>query len=362
VKQKILFFLGLLPLALTSQTYQITGSVRDMEGAPLPFANVLLLKASDSLQITGASADDQGQFALRQVPPDLYYLKATYFGYGSILVPLEVRSDIRIGALVLEPDENTLEEVVVTGQRPTVERKADRIVFNVENTVMSEGSTWDILRNAPGVIVVQENLEIRGQQATVYLNDRKVQLSQDEILELLKGLSGDVISAVEVIPMPPASFEADDGPVLNIRTRQNIVPGYSGSVRGQYTQAVFPKYSFGTNHYYKAGKVGVFANYTIILQGRQGRGLCQLHHKPPQGIQGNRELYQLHGRPTGGFCPLEHGHRADKPVPGPAGFRDPGLQPFRKGPAEPDLQPELFAQQPENVRPGNHHAGCVRGG
>ena len=263
MKRKILFLLGLLPLALTSQTYQITGSVRDMEGAPIPFANVLLLRASDSLQVRGSSADDEGRFTLTQVPAELYYLKATYFGYGSILVPLEVYSDIRIGALVLEPDENTLEEVVVTGQRPTVERRADRIVFNVENTIMSEGSTWDILRNAPGVIVVQENLEIRGQQATVYLNDRKVQLSQDEILDLLKGLSGDVISSVEVIPMPPASFEAEDGPVLNIRTRQNIVPGYRGSVRGQYTQAVYPKYSFGTSQHYKAGQFGVFANYNI---------------------------------------------------------------------------------------------------
>ena len=263
MKHKILFFLGLLPLALTSQTYEISGSVKDSEGAPLPFANVLLLRAADSLQVKGTSADDSGRFGLKQIPPDLYYLKATYFGYGSILVPLEVRADIRIGALVLEPDSESLDEVVVTGQRPTVERKADRIVFNVENTIMSEGSTWDILRNAPGVIVVQESLEIRGQQATVYLNDRKVQLSQDEILDLLKGLSGDVIASVEVIPMPPASFEAEDGPVLNIRTRQNIVPGYTGSVRGQYTQAVFPKYSFGTSHYYKAGKVGVFANYTI---------------------------------------------------------------------------------------------------
>ena len=90
VKRKILFLLGLLPLAITSQTYQITGSVRDMEGAPLPFANVLLLKASDSLQVRGSSADDQGRFTLTQVPADLYYLKAAYFGYGSILVPLEV--------------------------------------------------------------------------------------------------------------------------------------------------------------------------------------------------------------------------------------------------------------------------------
>lgn len=248
---------------LSSQTYEITGSVKDTGGEALPFANVLLLRVRDSAQVKGASADESGRFALREVPPDLYYLQATYFGHLSVLVPLEVRSDLRIGAIVLEPVTNDLDEVVVTGRRPTVERMADRIVLNVENTIASEGSTWDILRNAPGVIVVQDNLEIRGQPATIYLNDRKVQLSQEEVQELLKGLSGDLIASVEVIPIPPASFEAEDGPVLNIRTRQNIVPGYKGSVRGQYTQAVFPKYSFGTSHYYKSEKFGIFFNYAV---------------------------------------------------------------------------------------------------
>ncbi|MEJ2161853.1 MAG: outer membrane beta-barrel family protein [Robiginitalea sp.] len=248
---------------LSGQTYEIKGSVRDTGGEALPYANVLLLRASDSTQVKGTSADESGRFHVQGITPDLYFLQATYFGHVSILLPLEVRGDILIGALVLEAETNDLDEVVVTGQRPTVERKPDRIVLNVENTIASEGSTWDILRNAPGVIVVQENLEIRGQQATIYLNDRKIQLSQSEVQELLQGLSGDLISSVEVIPIPPASFEAEDGPVLNIRTSQNIVPGYKGSVRGQYIQAIYPKYSIGTSHYYKTEKFGVFANYTI---------------------------------------------------------------------------------------------------
>ncbi|MDM9629841.1 outer membrane beta-barrel family protein [Robiginitalea aurantiaca] len=263
MKLKILLIVGLFPLLLTSQSFQISGSVKDTDGIGLPLANVLLLRASDSVQVKGTSADDLGRFTLKNIAPDLYFLKATYFGYQSVLVPLEVQGDIRIGALIMEEDGTELDEVVVTGQRPTVERLSDRVVFKVENTVISEGSTWDILRNAPGVIPVQDNLEIRGQSATVYINDRKVQLSQAEILDLLKGLDGNVISAVEVIPVPPASFEAADGPVLNIRTRQNIVPGYKGSVRAQYIQAVFPKYAFGTSHYYKSGKFGVFANYSI---------------------------------------------------------------------------------------------------
>jgi hypothetical protein len=246
-----------------SQTFQVSGSVRDPQGKPLPYSNVMLLQVSDSTQIKGISADDAGRFTIKNIAPNVYYLQAKYFGYNSVLVPIEIKSNIEIGAIVLEQDSEWLDEVVLTGQQPTIERKADRIVFNVENTVISEGNAMNILRNAPGVIVVQDNLEIRGQLATVYLNNRKVQLSRSEIQDFLKGLSGTMISAVEVIPNPPASYAAEDGPILNIQTIENVVPGYKGSLRGQIEQAVFPKYSFGTGHYYKSDTFSIFANYTI---------------------------------------------------------------------------------------------------
>jgi len=263
VRFPVLLFLGILPLAMASQTFEVAGSVKDSDGKPLPFANVILLKALDNTQVNGTSADETGRFTLKDIPEDVYYLQAKYFGYKSTLVALEIKRNIQIGALVLEPDSEWLNEVVVTGQKPTVERKADRIIFNVENTVIGEGTTWDILRNAPGVIVAQNNLEIRGQPAAVYLNDRKIQLSQTEIQDFLKGLSGDMISSVEIIPNPPASYEAEDGSILNIRTKENVVPGYKGNLRGQYTQAFYAKYSLGTSQYFKNDKVGIFANYVI---------------------------------------------------------------------------------------------------
>ena len=263
MKRPICLLLGLIPLFLASQTFTVSGSVRDTNGQPLPFSNVILLQVSDSTQVSGISADDEGRFILKGIPPEVYYLVAKYFGYRSVLVPLEVKSDIRIGAIVLEEDSEALEEVVLTANKPTIERKADRIVFTVENTVFSEGNTLDILRNAPGVIMVQDNLEIRGKEATIYLNNRKVQLSQEETREFLKGLSGNMVAAVEVIPNPPASYEAEDGPIINIQTTVNVVPGYKGSLRALAEQAIFPKYSVGTSHYYKTDDFSIFANYVI---------------------------------------------------------------------------------------------------
>ncbi len=263
MKLRIVLILGLLPLALASQTYRITGTVKESAGNVLPFGNVVLLRPADSVQVRGGSADENGAFVIQGVAPGQYYLQAQYFGSQSMLVPLDVQADLHVGNLVLETNTNSLDEVVLTGSRPTIDRQADRIVFKVENTVLSQGSTWDILKKAPGVIVIQDNLEIRGQTATVYLNDRKVQLTSTEILDLLKGLSGDMVASVEVIPIPPARYEAAGGPILNIRTRQNIVPGYKGSIRSEYEQAIFPKSSFGTSQYYKGEKFGVFANYGI---------------------------------------------------------------------------------------------------
>src|SRR5690606_27907252 len=130
-------------------------------------------------------------------------------------------------------------------------------------TVVSQGSTWDVLKNTPGVVMVQDQLYIHNQTPTIYLNDRKTQLSASEIKDLLEGISGINIKSIEVIPNPPARYESEGGPILNIVTSTHIVPGYKGSINGAYTQATFPKYSFGTSHYYKTKKLNLFANYNV---------------------------------------------------------------------------------------------------
>jgi hypothetical protein len=263
VKLFPLLLLLFVPVGLVAQAFEVSGTVKDREGDLVPFANVVLLQVSDSSLVKGTSADENGRFAIPGIPPELYFIQARYFGYMSNPVPLDIGKDIQIGALFMEEDREWLDEVVVTAKQPSIERKSDRMVFRVENTVVAQGSTWDIVRNTPGVINVQGRLEIRGQGATIYLNDRKVQLSQPEIQDLLEGLTGTAISSVEIIPNPPASYEAEGGPVLNIITNRNIVPGYKGSFQGTYTQAIYPKYSLGTSHYFKSGKFNVFANYVV---------------------------------------------------------------------------------------------------
>ncbi|MFS4415492.1 TonB-dependent receptor domain-containing protein [Maribacter sp. 2307ULW6-5] len=256
----VFLVLGLFPF-VRAQEVSLSGEVRDTDGAPLPFASVFLSRVSDSVLVKGTSANEDGSFLLQDLPQGLYFLNASYVGRNSEPVALDLRTDMKIGALVIDQGHETLEGVTVTASRPQVVREVDRLVFKVANTVLSQGSSWEILKQTPGVILAQDELQIRNQAATVYINDRKVQLSSEEIRNLLENHQGQHIASIEVIHNPPARYDAEGGAVLNIVTSKNISLGYKGNVTTRYTQGVFPKYYFGTNHFYKGKKLNLSANY-----------------------------------------------------------------------------------------------------
>ncbi|MFS4469018.1 outer membrane beta-barrel protein [Maribacter sp. 2210JD10-5] len=250
------------------QTYSLTGEVKDENGEVIPFASVFLLNTSDSTMVKGTSADESGYFSLDAILEGLYFLKASYIGTASKSLALDIGSDTKIGALIIPQNANELDEVTVVSSRPKVERKIDRLVFNVENTVVSQGSSWDILKQTPGVIVSQDELQIRGQSTTVYINDRKVQLSSEEVRSLLENYQGANVKSVEVINNPPARYDAEGGPVLNIITSKNISLGYKGNINTNYTQGIFPKYNFGTSHFYKTDKLNMNVSYAYAPEKR----------------------------------------------------------------------------------------------
>ena len=248
-------------IALFAQTHVVSGTVRDGDNQDIAFATVFLLQVADTTVLKGVSADENGRFAIQNVPPSTYFIKASYIGKSSELIGIDVSKDIRMGTLIISQNVENLDEVVVASLKPMIERKADRLIFNVENTVVSQGSSWDVLKRTPGVIANQEELQVRNQAATIYINDRKVQLSSQEVHDLLENYPAEHIKLVEVIGNPPAKYDAEGGPVLNIVTNKNIAMGYKGNVNSTYTQSIFPKYTLGTSHFYKTKKINLFASY-----------------------------------------------------------------------------------------------------
>ncbi|MDG5767867.1 TonB-dependent receptor [Balneolales bacterium ANBcel1] len=132
----------------------IYGTIRDAnDGMTLPFANVLVEGTN-----FGTSANEDGEYELRNIPPGRYNLRFSYVGYQSQTVyEVHIRRnrDIRVD-VGLEPDAAQLGEIVI---RPSPFNRTDESPISVRTVSTSEierapGGNRDISRvvqSLPGV-------------------------------------------------------------------------------------------------------------------------------------------------------------------------------------------------------------------
>ncbi|MFL0352836.1 TonB-dependent receptor domain-containing protein [Xanthomarina sp. GH4-25] len=263
----LLLFIFLLPFTIISQDISITGNVKDSENNPIYFANAVLLSSKDSTAIKGTSTNDNGFFELKNTKQGNYLIKISFIGYTDFSKPITVSTeDIHLGDLILNENTEALDEVNIIANKPTIKKEADKLVFGVENTALSEGTLLQVVKSTPGVLVLDGHIMVKGSSPSVYINNRKVQLSTEELLQLLESSPANAIKSVEVITNPSASYDAESGVVINIIMSKNLVTGYRGSVSGNYTQGVFPRYNFGMINYFKTDKINLFANYSYTSE------------------------------------------------------------------------------------------------
>lgn len=257
-----LFFL-LLNSSLFAQEFKISGIVTHTEDSEISFANMLLYAAVDTSFVKGSVSDENGFFYIDKVPPAAYLLKASYMGNHSPFIKVDVESDVDIGQISVDSKAQALSEVVVVLQKPTLEKKVDRLVFNIENTALSEGNIWEVLKSTPSVFVMNNEITVKGEKGVqILINDKKVNLPSEDILNLLNGTSANGIRAIEVITTPPAKYDAEGGTMINIKMSKNLIAGYNGAIFNRYTQGTFPQHTLGTNHYFKGEKLETSFNYS----------------------------------------------------------------------------------------------------
>src|SRR5690606_21963145 len=194
-----LFFFLFCAYFSVYSTNWITGSVLDESSEPVAFANVVLLSPTDSTSVyRGAVADESGSFTFENIVSNQYILSVSFIGYEDLQRKIAINKDSTIEQVVLVEEESGLDEITIQARKPKITRSVDRIVFDVENSILSSGSSWDILRKTPGVVVAGGQLMVRNGVVAIYINDRKVQLTAEELRELLESYSAANIKSVEV--------------------------------------------------------------------------------------------------------------------------------------------------------------------
>jgi iron complex outermembrane receptor protein len=144
-----------------------------------------------------------------------------------------------------------LSGITVISSKPLVEKKQDRIIINVEKMITaSAGTAMDLLGKLPGISVSQDGaIRYNNKPGVLVLIDNKpTYLSGSELANLLQNMSGNEIESVEIIPNPPARYDAaGSAGILNIRTKKGLKRGTNGSITAGYSQGILPRENIALN-------------------------------------------------------------------------------------------------------------------
>ncbi|TDO23777.1 outer membrane beta-barrel family protein [Pedobacter duraquae] len=274
-----------IPFTGLAQHYKLSGSLNGNQ-KPVSYATVQVQNVADTSKKQNTFSNNDGIFIFENLPAGDYRLKVTIVGFKIYNQQIKLHIDLQLPEITLAQNPNELNEVVVMAKRPTITRKIDRIDFNVENTILSSSSAWEIVKRAPGVQSGGDQLAVRGSRSIIVtINDKKVTLSGDELKAFLESTAGNDIKSVEVITNPPASYEASGNAVINIKMKANHTPGYKGSIGAGYTQGIYAKGNMNTSQYYKTGKLAIFGSYNI------GRGIYYNEIKEVTNYAGQQQTW-----------------------------------------------------------------------
>jgi outer membrane receptor protein involved in Fe transport len=217
----------------------ISGKVFDKSTRePLEYATISIINKQSGKTITGTVADVKGAFSISNIPFDTYQVNIEFIGYekttlDNIVLSVEKRS-VSIGTIFLSSSTHNLESVTVVGDKPVVENKIDKIVYNVSNDITSQGgAAIDVLKKVPQVTVdIDGNVELQGNSNIRFLiNGKPSSVFGNSLSDALASIPASQIKSVEAITNPGAKYDSQGtGGIINIILYDNKMQGVNGNI------------------------------------------------------------------------------------------------------------------------------------
>ncbi|WP_162819972.1 TonB-dependent receptor domain-containing protein [Kordia sp. SMS9] len=264
MKKKMHFtiFLCLFLVGFTAYgQLEVKGKVIDQETQkPIDFAEVILTNTKTQ-KIIGAITTIEGNFLLKAAAGD-YKFQVIFLGNSLYAKDISLTKNMDLGTISVTNSEE-LDAVTVEAKKKVIERKIDRVVFNVENsTQASQGDVYELLKVAPGLRVQNNSIGMIGKaQVSVMINDKILQLTNDELANFLKSIASEDVQSIEVITTPPAKYEASgNSGLVNIILKKAKKDSWNAQLRSYYRQQRYANSSFGGNFNYNKNKFSVAAS------------------------------------------------------------------------------------------------------
>ncbi|HEY1040163.1 MAG TPA: outer membrane beta-barrel protein [Bacteroidia bacterium] len=249
---------------------KITGKISDEANKPAEFVIVALYHSDDSSLVKTAVSDDKGFFEFDNITYNTYFFKVSGMSFDTYVSPLFSTSSekdlIDFPDIILKPGSKELNEITISTNKQFIERKLDKLVVNVENSIVSAGNTvLEVLQRSPGVTVNEESaINMKGKSGVVVMIDGKPSpLSGTELISYLKSIPASNVQSIELISNPSARYDAaGNAGIINIKFKKDKRQGFNGSATLSYRQGVYPKPSASANFNLREKKWSFFGSYS----------------------------------------------------------------------------------------------------
>jgi hypothetical protein len=164
MKKKIIFVLLLLPLFTIAQT--IEGTVKDKNGNPIPFANILIKENESPSSIVEFTNVRNGKFnSILKKKYQTILVEVTsqeYFDETFIIQNPKIDETYSIDFVLQKQKVNELKEVVVVSEKKSFSIKQDTLTYNIDKYKdPTDKKVQDVLKRLPGIEVNEKSGEIK---------------------------------------------------------------------------------------------------------------------------------------------------------------------------------------------------------
>lgn len=223
---------------LNKRTIAISGRITDGSSKmPVEYASIALYEQGNKKPVDGTTSDKRGMFLLSVADSGNYRLIVNFIGYkpDTLTVTLAGKAtNTRLGDIVLSKKSQLLQDVVVTAQKPLLENKIDKMVYNAERDVTAQGGVaTDLLKKIPQVSVDADgNVELQGNSNISFLiNGKPSSIFGNSLTDALQAIPASQIKSIEVITSPGAKYDAEGtGGIINIILKDSKVRGINGNI------------------------------------------------------------------------------------------------------------------------------------
>lgn len=261
-----LLFICTVSSSFAQKNSQIKGQIIGEDKQAIPYVNISLHQAKDGTLTKTIAADSTGHFIFGDTKAGRYYIKIKSITHQETFSPHfnlnEQLGGYDLGQIVLLMNNAYLAEVLVQRKKQFIEQQRDKLVFNVENSMLADGNNGlELLNKLPGVVADDNGaLSIKGKSgATVMINGKLTYLSGDQLANLLRSTSSIDISKIELMSNPSAKQDAaGSAGIINIVLKKGIKQGWNGSVSLNGGAGRGPHLGGSLNLNYRTEKLNVF--------------------------------------------------------------------------------------------------------